>query len=356
MRGATLLWLAASFLPAFCQAAIVEVLPKGFEGAAQPQVVVDEKGALHLAFGQGTSVFYTRSDDGSHWSAPVLVGTLPKLALGLRRGPRIVSSGGQALITAISHEDGDLHAWSSTDGSRWSAQPTLNSSPHSAREGLHAMSDDGKGRVAVAWLDLRTGQMSLWAKFSKDYGAHWTEDRLVYASPEGPICQCCAPAVAFAPDGRIGFLWRNLLQGARDLYLSETTDGVAFTPARKLGQGTWTLNACPMDGGSLAYGPASAAHPVWKRERTVFANEDLAHEVKLAQPAAQAVTAYAGPLLLTAWEANGTLMLQRGTEAPIAYARGGRFASLSGRGKTAAIAFEGMSSNGRRTLLVELLR
>jgi hypothetical protein len=337
-------------------AAPVDILPAGFEGALQPQVSLDARGAIHVAFGKGTSVYHVQSKDGTHWSAPTLVGTLPKLALGLRRGPRIVASDRTTLITAISHEDGNVHAWTSADDTVWTEQPVLNTTPLSAREGLHALAGDGQGKVAATWLDLRTGKMSLWAKFSSDDGLHWSEDRLVYAAPEGPICQCCAPAVAFAADGRIGFLWRNLLQGARDLYLSETTDTLRFSPARKLGQGTWILNACPMDGGSLAYGPAGRSHPVWKRERTVFASDDLATEAKLAQPAAQAVAAYVGDIPVTLWEANGSLMMQRGDAAPRTYARGGKFASIQGRGPVAAIAFEGIAPDGHRTLLVELIR
>lgn len=337
-------------------AAPVDILPTGFDGASQPQVSLDAQGRVHVVFGKGNSVYYVHSADGTRWSAPTLVGTLPKLALGLRRGPRIIASPGKLLATAISHEDGNVHAWTSADGETWNKQPALNAVPNSAREGLHALAGDGQGKVAVTWLDLRTGKMSLWAKFSTDGGLHWSEDRLVYASPEGPICQCCAPAVAFASDGRIGFLWRNLLQGARDLYLSETTDGKTFTEARKLGQGTWTLNACPMDGGSLAYGPGATAHPVWKRERTVFTHTDLAHEIRLAQPATQAVTTYLGAQPLTAWESNGQLFLQRGEETPKPLTTGGRFASLASLGPVAAIAFEGIAPNGRRTLLVELVR
>jgi hypothetical protein len=333
----------------------VDVLPAGFAGAAQPQVTIDELGGLHLAFGKGDSIYYVRSKDGARWSDPMLVGTAPKLALGLRRGPRINATGRAILITAISHADGNLHAWTTLDGDTWNEQAALNETPRSAREGLQALAGDGRGKVAVTWLDLRTGRMSLWAKFSSDGGLRWSEDRLVYASPDGPICQCCAPAVAFAADGRIGFLWRNLLQGARDLYLSETTDGRTFSPARKLGQGTWMLNACPMDGGALAYGPDSTAQAVWKRQQTVYAHNDLAREIRLAQPAAQAVTTYLGSLPLSAWESDGRLLLRHGEEAPRLLATGGRFASLASRGNVAAIAFEGDAA-GRRTILCELIR
>ncbi|KAJ3054740.1 hypothetical protein HK102_011471, partial [Quaeritorhiza haematococci] len=52
-------------------------------------------------------------------------------------------------------------------------------------------------------------------------------------------------------------MWRNSLKGARDLFLADSSDGGrTFSPAEKLGRGTWPLNACPMDGGAVAVGPA----------------------------------------------------------------------------------------------------
>ena len=336
-------------------AAPVDVLPAGTAEGLQPQVALGTDGSVHLVFGQGSRVLYVRSADGRTFTAPVEVGHLDKLALGMRRGPRIAVSPGTLLITSQSHADGNLHAWTSTEGLAWQAQPALNQVPSSAREGLHALAADGRGKVAVTWLDLRTGKMSLWAKFSADGGLHWSEDRLVYAAPDGPICQCCAPTVAFAPDGRIGILWRNLVQGARDLYAVETTDGRNFTAARKLGQGSWLLNACPMDGGALAYDPAGGWLPVWRRARSVFASENADRERKLADGATQPVATFLGSTPLIFWEAGGALMLQKGDAAPRVYTPGGRYASVASRGDLAVVAFEG-TSQGRRTILCELLR
>jgi hypothetical protein len=349
--------LLASYLLGWCalEAAAVDVVPLDVTGAVQPQVTMGDDGRIHLTFGQGQAIFYTASADGTTFSSPIQVGRLEKLALGMRRGPRITASKDTILITALSHADGNLHAWTSPDGRRWQEQPALNSVPLSAREGLQALAGDGRGKVAVTWLDLRTGKMSLWAKFSLDGGRAWSEDRLVYAAPDGPICQCCAPSVAFAPDGRIGILWRNLVQGARDLYATETTDGLHFSPARKLGQGTWMLNGCPMDGGALAYDPAGGWLPVWKRVRTVFASDDATQERKVADGAAQPVATFLGSTPLIFWESQGTLMLQRGSTPPQAFAPGGQYASVASRGPQAVVAFEG-TAHGRKTILCELVR
>lgn len=145
------------------------------------------------------------------------------------------------------------------------------------------------------------------------------------------------------------------MQGARDLYATETTDGLHFSPARKLGQGTWMLNGCPMDGGSLAYDPAGGWLPVWKRVRTVFASDNAAQERKVADGAAQPVAIFLGSTPLIFWESQGTLMLQRGSTPPQAFAPGGQYASVASRGPQAVVAFEG-TAHGRKTILCELLR
>ena len=66
-------------------------------------------------------------------------------------------------------------------------------------------------------------------------------------------------------------MFRNFLNGSRDMYLLESTDGgKTFGKARKLGEGTWKLNACPMDGGGLFMTPNGAVSTVWRRADTLF--------------------------------------------------------------------------------------
>jgi hypothetical protein len=48
-------------------------------------------------------------------------------------------------------------------------------------------------------------------------------------------------------------MFRNLINGNRDLYLIESIDnGKTFGQATKPGNGYWKLNGCPMDEGGLA--------------------------------------------------------------------------------------------------------
>jgi hypothetical protein len=127
------------------------------------------------------------------------------------------------------------------------------------------------GSVFCAWLDLLSRKTEVYGARSRDGGATWEPDRLVYRTPRGSVCECCHPLVAHGPAGELLVMWRNQLQGARDLYLARSGDGgVTFAPAEKLGKGTWTLNACPMDGGAVAMGPGNLVESIWMRQGDVF--------------------------------------------------------------------------------------
>jgi hypothetical protein len=66
-------------------------------------------------------------------------------------------------------------------------------------------------------------------------------------------------------------MWRNWLGGARDMYFTSSVDGgETFGKALKIGQGTWRLNACPMDGGAYADLFPGVHATVWRRGDSVF--------------------------------------------------------------------------------------
>src|SRR5260370_42231016 len=113
------------------------------------------------------------------------------------------------------------------------------------------MAVDAYENLFAAWLDLRSAGTKLYGSRSTDGGHTWSRNVLIYASPAGTICQCCDPALAFDERGRISAMWRNVVDGSRDLYVSSSADGVHFGAARKLGDATWKLDACPMGGGGV---------------------------------------------------------------------------------------------------------
>jgi hypothetical protein len=239
----------------------------------QPQAAVDENGVIYVAFGAGNAVYCCTSNDGGEtFGVPIKVGDVSKLALGMRRGPRIAASTDIVVITAISHDSGNVSAWRSTDGGAiWQGPVQVNDSPNDAREGLHAMAMSSTGDVYCTWLDLRHNGTQLFGAASTDGGKTWSVNRPIYRSPDGSICECCHPAVTYDSKGGLYVMWRNALGGFRDIYGAVSRDGgKTFSAGGKLGTGSWKLDACPMDGGYLAAAAPGKVTTVWRRDRQIF--------------------------------------------------------------------------------------
>jgi hypothetical protein len=255
----------------------------------QPQVAVDARGAIHVAYGVGHAVRYRRSNDGGKTFSPsVDLPAMGVISLGMRRGPRIAVANDAVCIAVIGGQqgkgrDGDVLAFRSADGGgTWTGPVHVNDVAASAREGLHAMAADPNGTLACVWLDLRNRRTEVMASTSTDGGAKWSKNTLVYKSPDGSVCECCHPSVTMDARGAIHVLWRNSLGGARDMYVATSTDGgQTFGAASKLGSGTWPLDACPMDGGAIAV-TGDRPISVWRREKVVYMADGDHGERRLA--------------------------------------------------------------------------
>lgn len=283
----------------------------------QPQIVVDPAGTIHLTFGSETSIFYSVStDQGKNFREPALVAKPTKLSLGMRRGPRVAVSGKQIFISAITGEigggkDGDLTLWLSKDqGKTWSAPTKINDQPASAREGLHAMTANDK-RADCVWLDLRNKRTELWHSTSTDQGITWSKNALVYQSPEKSICECCHPSLCYDARGNLVVMWRNSIDGKRDMYLTTQREDAAFVPAIKLGVGSWELDACPMDGGSIALKADGKLVTVWRRDGELLTTHDDPTREQSLGPGLQPVVAATaiGPTMAWISKRPGDLLL-----------------------------------------------
>lgn len=252
----------------------------------QPQLA-SVPGLTAVVFGSANSIWLSTSHDNGHsFSLPTQVDRVPALALGRHRGPRVVISGRTIVVSAVygkrspvgasGHEvadAGDLMIWRSTDGGHsWSKPVAINDVPGSAREGLHAMAAGKHGQLAAVWLDLRSAGTRLYGAYSKDDGATWSKNVLIYQSPGGTICQCCDPSITSAAKDHFDVMFRNDLQDARDMYLTNWNLDGQISQARKLGTGSWHIEACPMDGGGVVHNGGTIA-TAWRRDRTVYLDE-----------------------------------------------------------------------------------
>jgi hypothetical protein len=244
-----------------------------FREGSSPQLAADTKGVVRMIFGRRDTIFFARSSDqGASFSEPAVVGIVPKMHLGNTRGPVIASSNRHSLVSAID-QAGNIHVFRLDHATaRWTKLPrALNDTAGSAPEGLVGLGADAADGFYAAWLDVRIGRRNqLFFARLRPNASTWTANVLAYASPAGSICECCRPSVA-VDKGNPVLMFRNSLDGSRDLYLTASTDGgITFTAPRKLGDGTWHLDACPMDGGALANDSSGTIGTVWRRENTVF--------------------------------------------------------------------------------------
>ena len=299
---------------------------------------------VFLTFGRGNVVSVASSSDGGETFSPPSELLVPgKLSLGMRRGPRVAATNNAVLVAAVAGAkgggaDGDVLLYRSTNsGQTWSAPVAINDVPGSAREGLHAIAASPSGLVVVAWLDLREKGTRIYAAVSRDHGATWAPDTLVYASPSGTVCQCCHPSIAISPDGRVSIMFRNSLAGDRDMYLAESKDGVAFPSATKLGTGSWVLSACPMDGGAVAFSAAGVVS-TWRREGDVFLAAGHEPERRLGAGRDPVVGQFQNRQDL-AWSTSEGVVLARDGGVPLSLGRG-RFPSLVSLPEKTVIAWE----------------
>ena len=303
-------------------------------GSRQPQLAASGD-TVAMTFGAGTSIYFaSSSDQGTAWTIPGKVAESTTLALGRHRGPRVAILKSAIVISAVVGGKGTkqadtLTAFRSVDhGKTWTRGGVINDVPESAREGLHAMAAAPDGSLFAVWLDLRSKGTKLYGSKSTDGGMTWSKNVEVYASPGGTICQCCHPTLSIDAQGRIHAMWRNVIDGSRDFYETSSTDGVHFTAARKLGSGTWKLDACPMDGGGLAIEEDGKVISAWRRETDIYLAEGATERrIGPGKDVALALTTKHETYL--AWTRDGGIeALTPKSAQPVAVAKEGGFVTL----------------------------
>jgi hypothetical protein len=291
--------------------------PDQLAGAKEPQAAVDDEGKIYVTYGNKDSIYCSSSDDkGQTFSAPVKVADTPKLMIGMRRGPRIAICNGHVVVSAV--VEGNLMCWTSTNaGQFFSDTPAqINDTAGSAIEGLHAEASNST-ELACAWLDHRENGQEIYSSVSQDGGENWGPNVLVYKSPSGSVCECCHPSVTIGSDGAIHVMFRNSVQGNRDMFVSTSKDdGQTWSPATMLGQSHWKLDACPMDGGAIDGDDTAQTFTIWRRADSIFRAKVGRPETKIGVGVQPWLYAGQGVYGVYLKQRPGPLMMFRGAEAP----------------------------------------
>lgn len=238
-----------------------------------PSLATDKNKNVHIVFGSGDSLLYVYSiDGGKTFSAPTLIDTVTSLVANATRGPQVAITANGIAVIAVNNS-GNLYSFTKHTGDAWKRTGTINDEPAVDKEGFSGLSSNGDHLFAI-WTDLRHDQRNkIFGAQSSNGGQTWSRNILVYASPDSTVCECCKPSVAMQGDN-VYVMFRNWLDGNRDLYVIQSADGGnSFGKAEKLGYGSWKLDGCPMDGGGLAVNDNGDVQTVWRRESKIYAAE-----------------------------------------------------------------------------------
>jgi hypothetical protein len=259
-------------------------------GGIQPQVAIDEKGALHLIYFAGDpshgDLYYVQSaDSGASFSDPIRINHEPgsSIAVGNVRGAHLAVG-----------RNGRIHvAWNGTlppDSASPSAQrlPMLYTRTNDAGtafepernviqssfgiDGGGAVAADRSGRVYVFWHAPTPGLKGedsgrVWMARSSDDGKTFHRERPAFEQPTG-ACGCCGMGALADRRGNLYVLFRSAFEMIhRDIYLLTSADG--GNHFRGANVAPWNIGACVMSTESFYESPAGVL-AAWEQTGQVF--------------------------------------------------------------------------------------
>lgn len=299
---------------------------------SQPAITVDKLGTIRVVYGvkdgQERKVYFASSTNGGHsFSTPELIGNFPQMGLGMGRGPQMATTKDYTVITVGDHRGG-LYSISTRNGTgRWTAPRKINDADTTAKEALSGLGAGQNNELYTVWLDTRLGNNTLFSARSNDGGLSWSSSRLVYKGEENGVCDCCKPSIRMSASGVAHVMFRNKLEGARNMYLIKSFGDSLGTP-QKLGSGSFMINACPMDGGDISIVDNDDIVTVWRRQNEIFFCRPGKEEIKLGDGRTPVVAQpRSGPLVV--WEQQGTLNLWTAQSSKTAFLSKGQYPKLA---------------------------
>lgn len=263
--------LLAGEEPAALAAAILEALPSpAGPGAAEPNLDVGPDGRVHMSWlephetGQG-HVLKVSSLAGSAWSQPNAVRSGRDFFVNWADFPSVLSLGGGRLVAhwlqrtgSATYAYGVRMAFSKDGGRNWSAPLTPHTDSSNTEHGFVSLWRNARGDgVEAVWLDGRkydrsgndpSNEMSLaTAAFTLDGRVSLAERML-----DGRVCDCCQTSVAVTSKGPVIVYRDRSADEIRDIGVVRRVGPNRWTEPVAVHDDGWKINACPVNGPSIA--------------------------------------------------------------------------------------------------------
>jgi hypothetical protein len=281
----------------------------------EPKIGITTDGTMRVVYGKNDKIYCSNSNNnGETFSLPDFVGEVKGMHLGMGRGPQIACSANYSIVTAMD-KSGNIHSFQlSHKTGKWIKTTNINDIAGSAPEGLMTVASDKIDNFYAIWLDLRGDKKNkIFFSSTTDHGKSWMKNILAYKSPDKTVCECCKPNIVIEKS-KVFIMFRNWLNGARDMYLMESDHKkILFSEPVKLGYGTWKLNGCPMDGGGIVIDNNLKEHTTWQRKGIIYYARSGQKEIEVGKGRNCKITLQNNKPLIS-WEENGKVKIKTNTE------------------------------------------
>jgi len=238
--------------------------------SGEPQLSVSSRGIL-LSWierdGQTASLKAAERTAGG-WSAPVTVAAGDDWFVNWADVPSVLRLSDGTLVAHWLQKSGpgtyayDVRlTYSGDEGRTWAESFTPHHDGTETEHGFASLFEMPGGGLGLVWLDGRQmageagaggdhagapGAMSL--RFAA-YDASWTQT--ADTALDARVCECCPTTAAVTADGPIAAFRDRSEDEIRDIYVARVADG-GWTTGRPVHEDNWQINACPVNGPTLA--------------------------------------------------------------------------------------------------------
>jgi hypothetical protein len=289
MRASLLLLLLAVCIPAHAgelDAGRKVMLVRLPGGGIQPQIAVDESGAVHMIYYQGDpqngDLYYVRSrDGGASFSTPLRVNSTAGSAIAvgnIRGGHLAIGKNGRVHVawngSRFSGQQGRapmLYSRLNDAGTTFEPQRNVIQSAYGL-DGGGAVAADAAGDVYVLWHAPEPGKEGegnrrVWIARSRDDGKTFERERASYDQPTG-ACGCCGLNAFADRSGALYVLYRSAAEMVhRDMYVLVSRDKGDTFQGEDISK--WKVGYCVMSSESFSWSPMGVL-AAWETEKQVY--------------------------------------------------------------------------------------